>query len=136
MEPIFVFFLILIPLVAAGMVALTWGAYTGRSRILWIRAVRIMIGGKYWFVLSPSILVLTLAAIMTMILLRVRPSTENLITNPGNPVHTTLLIVLWAGLLLAFVASYWLPKRLKPGWLRHLEADERTTQQDRDRQET
>lgn len=136
MEPIFVFFLILLPLVAAGMLALTWGAYTGRTRVLWIRAVRIMIGGKYWFVLSPSILLLPLAAIVAMILLRVNPSTESLITNPGNPVHTMLLIVLWAGLILAFVASYWLPERLKPGWVRQLEAAERTTRQDRERQET
>ncbi|NUL44400.1 hypothetical protein F7P69_04225 [Cellulosimicrobium funkei] len=132
MEPIVVFFLVLLPLVAAVLLLITWGAYTGRTRILWLHSVRIMVGGKYWFILSPAILVLTIAAAMVMLLLRVNPNTEHFI-DAGNPVHTILLIALWAGLILALVASYWLPERLKPGWVRQLEADERATRLDHGR---
>ncbi|NUL44403.1 hypothetical protein F7P69_04240 [Cellulosimicrobium funkei] len=132
MEPIFVFFLILLPLVAAVLLLITWGAYAGRTSLLWFYGAGAMAGGKYWFILSPAILVLTIAAMVVMILLRVNPSTEHFI-DPGNWIHTILLIVLGGGLILALVASYWLPERLKPGWVRQLEADERATRLDHGR---
>lgn len=124
MEPIAVFFLVLLPLVAAVLATLTWAAYSGWTRILWIRGVRIVVGGRYWFVLSPALLIGCVAVALTMILLRENPETAHLVQDPGHPVSATLVILLWVFLLLALAASFWLPEPWKPGWIRDLESKE------------
>jgi hypothetical protein len=127
MEPIVVFFLILLPVVALALFLLSWGAYTGRTRLLWSHGGAVMAGGKYWFVLSPALLGGFVLVAMVMLLLRVNPETEDLFDSSGSPIRTGLTMGLFAFFILALVASYWLPERLKPAWLREAEGQEAET---------
>ncbi|QCU78941.1 hypothetical protein E7744_12990 [Citricoccus sp. SGAir0253] len=118
MEPIFVFFLVLLPVVALVMLLLTWGAYAGKTTLLWSHGGGVMAGGKYWFVLSPALMAADVLVVLVMVILRVNPETEDRFDSWG------LVGALVAFLLLALVASYWLPERLKPEWIREAEAAE------------
>jgi hypothetical protein len=124
MEPIVVFFLVLLPVVALALLLLTWAAYAGRTKLLWSNGGGVMAGGRYWFVLSPALMVGDVLIALTLLLLRVNPETEHILDASVSPIRTSLTVGLVAFLILAIAASYWLPERLKPLWIRQDEAQE------------
>jgi hypothetical protein len=125
MDTFSVITLVVIVALGAVLLLLTWGAYAGKTTLLWFRGVRPMIGGRYWFVLSPAILVGDVLIVMAMVLLEVHPETAGMFADsPGDPLPMSLILGLCVVMILALAASYWLPERLKPGWIREVEAQE------------
>jgi hypothetical protein len=125
MKPIVVFFLVLLPVVALALLLLTWAAYAGRTKLLWSHGGGVAAGGRYWFVLSPALMVGDVLIAMALLLLRANPETENILDASVSPIRTSLTVGLVAFLILAIAASYWLPERLKPLWIREEEAQEK-----------
>ena len=123
MDSFAVIALIVLVVLAAVLLLLTWGAYTGRTKLLWIRGVRPLVGGPYWFVVSPAILVGAVLVAAAMILVELNPETAGTFAqNPSDPLPASLILALCGFGLLALAASYWLPERLKPEWIREEEA--------------
>ncbi|MFC7401801.1 hypothetical protein [Citricoccus sp. GCM10030269] len=125
MEPYFVIALALLALTATVLGVLSWAAYAGRTTVLWIRGVRPLIGGRYWFVLSPAILIGSLLCAAAMVLVEVNPETAGTFRDsPGNPLPASIVAAACVFLIVSLVASYWLPEGLKPGWIREREEQE------------
>jgi len=123
MEAPFLIALVALVAAVAVLLLLTWGAYTGRTRLLWIRGVRPLIGGRYWFVLSPTVLVGSVLGGIAGVLVEANPETSGLFSHsPSDPLPASIILWTAACLILALVVSYWLPDRLKPQWIREVES--------------
>lgn len=134
MDTVFLIALVVLVAVGAALLLLSWGAYTGRTRRLWIPGVRPIVGGRYWFVLTPALLVGDVLVAVAMILVELNPETAGIFADrPSAPLPAGLVLAGAAILVLALAASYWLPERLKPAWIREIEAGHRGTATSRDR---
>jgi hypothetical protein len=126
MDSFAVITLIVLVVLAAVLLLMTWGAYAGKTKLLWHHGAGVNAGGPYWFVLSPALMVGMLLAVGAVVLLEINPETKGTFAaNPADPLSLTITLSMWAFLILALVASYWLPERLKPLWLREEEAREK-----------
>lgn len=134
MDTFFLIALVVLVAVGAALLLLSWGAYTGRTRRLWIPGMRPLVGGRYWFVLTPALLVGDVLVAIAMILVELNPETAGIFADrPGAPLPAGLVLAGAAILVLALVASYWLPERFKPAWIREIEAGHTRTDASWDR---
>jgi hypothetical protein len=126
MDSFFLITLIVLAILAAVLLLLTWGAYAGKTKLLWRHGGGVAAGGPYWFVLSPALMVGMLLAGAAMILVEINPETSGTFaTSPTDPLPATIILSMGAFFIIAIAASYWLPERWKPHWIREIEAREK-----------
>jgi hypothetical protein len=126
MDSFAVITLIVLVVLGAFFLLLTWGAYAGKTKLLWHYGAGGMVGGPYWFVLTPALFVGDILVVIAMVLVELNPETAGLFANnPSDPLPASLVIAAIAIFIIAIAASYWLPERWKPHWIREEEAREK-----------
>jgi hypothetical protein len=126
MDSFFLIALIVLVVLGAVLILMTWGAYAGKTKLLWYHGAGGMAGGPYWFGLSPALLVGDILVVIAMVLVELNPETAGVFaSNPSDPLPASLILSGIAIFIIAIAASYWLPERWKPHWIREIEAQEK-----------